>query len=453
MSSSLLIIDDDPSIITAMRMLLEEDYSVLTARAGTAGLQLALEMKPELVLLDIGLPDMNGMVVLEQLRCVIPGIIIIMMTAVDEVKTVVKALKYGAFDFLTKPLDSQDVKLAVISALETKRLRDQICLVRQPDEESHHFDVVGQCAQIKQILEVAKRISRSLETPVLLSGESGTGKAVFAKAIHYSSSTNPGPFVTVNCTAIAHDLFESELFGYDKGAFTGANSDGKTGRFEEAAGGTIFLDEIGSMPLDDQAKLLGVLEDRQFYRVGGKKPIPITSRVMAASNVNLAEAMVQGTFRRDLYYRLNVVNLELPPLRRRQEDILLLAEHFIAQYNKKFKKDFNRISTDAKKILLKYQWPGNVRELRNLIERIVLLEDGNIILPSYLTGLENNSVSDIPPVKQTLPEGLEYDEAIELMIRNALKQSGGNVLEAARILNMPHHKMRYRMKKYNVKPH
>lgn len=451
MTETILIVDDDSSILTALRMIFEEDQSVITAREGSEGLSLALEQKPDLILLDIGLPDMSGMDVLEKLSASCPETVVIMITAVDEVRTVVKALKLGAHDYLAKPLDAQEVKVTVKNALENKRLKDQIRLIQQPNVERYRFDMIGQSPQVCHLVEVARKVAQSIETPVLILGESGTGKGVLARTIHYSSSTLPGPFVTVNCTAITHELFESELFGYDRGAFTGATPDGKKGRFEEASGGTIFLDEIGSMTLVDQAKLLGVLEDRKLYRVGGKKPITISSRIIAASNVNLAKAVELGEFRKDLFFRLNVVKLEVPPLLERQEDILLLAEYFIAHYNRKFRKKFKRISTETKKILLRYTWPGNVRELRNTIERILLLEEGDVLLPAHIAGLESATTLSSPAPMVFPPEGMDYDEVIKTMIQSALKRTQGNVLEAARLLNMPPHKMRYRIKKYELK--
>lgn len=450
MTATVLIIDDDKSIVKAMRMIFDECYTVITAYSGAEGLRLAFKERPDAILLDIGLPDMNGMTVLEKLRASCPETAVVMITAVDNVKTVVNALNLGAFDFLPKPLDANEVKVTVKNALENKRLKDQIRLIQQPNVERYRFEMVGESPKIRHLLEVAKKVVQSTETPVLLAGESGTGKGVLAKAIHYSATSSPGPFVTVNCTAITHDLFESELFGYDQGAFTGAHTSGKIGRFEEAAGGSIFLDEIGSMPLADQAKLLGVLEDRRFYRVGGKKPIGISCRVIAATNVDLSAAVERGEFRKDLFFRLNVVRLQIPPLRERQEDILLLSEHFIALYNQKLRKNFKRISTEAKKILLSYHWPGNVRELRNTIERIILLEDGEILLPSHLAGLEPaHAKQDASPIGFP-PEGMDYDEGIKMMIQNALRFTQGNVLEAARMLNMPHHKIRYRIKKYGL---
>ena len=451
MVENILIIDDDQSILTALRMTLEGKYLVSTAENGTQGLTLLREQSPDLILLDIGLPDLSGMDLLRQIKDRDPNMVVIMVTAVHEVRSIVKALKLGAYDYLVKPIDGQEVKVTIHNALENKRLKDQIRRIRQSNVEQYSVDLVGQSAQLRSVIEIAKKVARSVDTPVLLAGESGTGKGVVARAIHYRYSELPGPFVTVNCTAITHDLFESELFGYERGAFTGAKSEGKKGRFEDAAGGTIFLDEIGSMTLSAQAKLLGVLEDRSFYRVGGNKPIEVSSRIIVASNMDLESAVEQGRFRRDLFFRLNVVKVEIPPLRERTDDIIPLTVHFMESYSKKFGKSFTRVSSGAKKTLLEYPWPGNVRELRNTIERIVLLEDGNVLLPEHVSFLQPQQARADRPVIDFSAGTLDYDETMKSLLQEALKRSQGNVLEAARFLNIPPHKMRYRIKKYGLK--
>jgi transcriptional regulator with PAS, ATPase and Fis domain len=282
-------------------------------------------------------------------------------------------------------------------------------------------------------------------------GESGTGKSLLARAIHYSYGNLPGPFVTVSCTAITQELFESELFGYERGAFTGARSEGKKGRFEEAEVGTIFLDEIGSMAPAAQAKLLGVLEDRAFYRVGGNKPLKVSARIIAATNMKLERAVEGGVFRRDLFFRLNVVKIEMPQLRDRRDDIIPLTEYFLKLYNQKLGKTFAKISAEAKKLLLEYHWPGNVRELRNTIERVILLENGNVLLPEHVAFYQGEKESTEGPGIDFSMGTLDYAETIRRMLEEALKRSQGNVLEAARLLNMPPHKMRYRIKKYGLK--
>jgi DNA-binding NtrC family response regulator len=451
MVENILIVDDDKSILHALRMTLEGKYVVHSAENGTEALKLLREQRPDLILLDIGLPDISGMDLLKKVRETEPDITVIMVTAVDEVKTVVEALKLGAYDYLVKPIDGQEVKVTVHNALENRRLKDQIRRIQQANVEHYTFDLIGQSAQLKSVLEMATKVARSLDTPILIMGESGTGKSLLARAIHYSYGNLPGPFVTVSCTAITQELFESELFGYERGAFTGARSEGKKGRFEEAEDGTIFLDEIGSMAPAAQAKLLGVLEDRAFYRVGGNKPLKVSARIIAATNMKLERAVEGGVFRRDLFFRLNVVKIEMPQLRDRRDDIIPLTEYFLKLYNQKLGKTFAKISAEAKKLLLEYHWPGNVRELRNTIERVILLENGNVLLPEHIAFYQGEKESTEGPGIDFSMGTLDYAETIRRMLEEALKRSQGNVLEAARLLNMPPHKMRYRIKKYGLK--
>jgi DNA-binding NtrC family response regulator len=450
MEESLLIVDDEQSVLKALRMTLEGKYVVHTAKNGSEAMNFLQEQRPALILLDIGLPDISGMELLEKIRNAHPEIMVVMVTAVSEVRMVVKSLKLGAYDYLVKPIDAQELKLTVKNTLESKHLKDQIRRIQQPNIEHYKFDLIGRSTEIKNLIGVAKKLAKSVSTPVLIVGESGTGKGVLARAIHYSYSELPGPFVTVNCTAITHELFESELFGYDRGAFTGAKTEGKKGRFEDSAGGTIFLDEIGSMSLSAQSKLLGVLEDRVFYKVGGIKAIPISSRIIAATNLDLENAVEKGLFRKDLFFRLNVVKMEIPPLRERPEDIIPLSEYFMEFYNGKFGRKWNQISTEVKKILLAYSWPGNVRELRNTLERTILLENGNVLLPEHISFLQSGSKSSICTQVDLSNDKLNYEESNKTLLQKALRRTGGNVVEAAHLLSMPTHKLRYRIKKYKL---
>ncbi|MCK5254650.1 MAG: sigma 54-interacting transcriptional regulator, partial [Deltaproteobacteria bacterium] len=302
-----------------------------------------------------------------------------------------------------------------------------------------------------QIIDIIQKIAPG-EMNVLITGESGTGKELIAHGIHNLSKRSTNTFVPVNCAALPENLFESELFGYERGAFTGAMTDGKRGRFEEAAKGTLFLDEIGAMPLSAQAKLLGVLEDRTFYRVGGEDKIEVSSRMIAATTANLEEAVEKEGFRRDLYFRINVVKIEVPPLRERPDDIIPLVEHFMAHYNYKFGKEFITISSEVKEILLKYIWPGNIRELRNTLERIILLEEGDTLLPEHLSAIYEIVEGKKPGVEFDLSrDGIDYEETIKTLIKEALKQTQGNVSKAAQNLNIPAHKLRYQIKKYGLK--
>lgn len=451
MGQSILIVDDEKSILTALRMTLETSYTIFTSETGSEALRIFSEQHPDLILLDIGLPDVSGLELLDHFLQANPEIMVIMITAVEDLKTVIRAIKAGSYDYLVKPLNSHEVKLTIKNALEKKHLKQQLRSIQKSDIEKFNFDLVGESSQVKRILEIVRKVAASPDTPVLITGQTGTGKGVIARAIHYRFTDLPGPFVTVNCTAITHELFESELFGYEKGAFTGARGEGKKGRFEQAEGGTIFLDEIGSMSVSAQAKLLGVLEDRVYYRVGGTKPLSVSSRVIAATNHDLEKAVEDGNFRSDLFFRLNVVKIEVPPLRERPDDILPLTGYYLEYYNRKFGKQITEISPEAGNFLLQYPWPGNVRELRNSIERIVLLESGNRLIPEHFYFLRSglNSFSNSP--ENNSPGLTDYESVTKALILKALKASGGNVVEAARLLNLPTHKIMYRIKKYGLK--
>jgi DNA-binding NtrC family response regulator len=449
--TTVLVVDDDKSILTALRMTLEGEYEVCTAENGASAIRLFHELKPEVVLLDIGLPDTSGIELIERIKSIDPSVFIIMVTAVEEAQMIVKALKLGAYDYLVKPIDAQALKVTLRNALETRSLKDKIRRIQRPRVEHYRFELIGRSPQVKAMIETARKLGSNVDTPVLITGETGTGKGVLARAIHFSFSELPGPFVPVNCTAIPHELFESELFGYERGAFTGAKSEGRIGRFEEAAGGTLFLDEIGSMALSTQSKLLGVLDERVFHRVGGNKPLTVSARIIAATNTDLEKAVEEGKFRRDLFFRLNVVNIHIPPLRERVEDIVPISEYFIDLFNKKYGKKFSNISPQAQKILREYSWPGNVRELRNTLERIILLESGTTLLSHHFTFLHAEPEGTTALGRHVSESTLDYEETIKNLIQDALRKTGGNVLEAARLLNMQAHKLRYRIKKYGIK--
>jgi DNA-binding NtrC family response regulator len=452
MNHSILIVDDDISVQKALGMTLEGSYRILTAGTGSASLEICDQQNPDMVLLDIGLPDISGIYVIRQIKTKQPEIIVIMITAVEDVKTVVEALKQGAYDYLVKPIDAQELLLTIQNAFENRRLKDQIQALQKPQIDRVKFDFIGQSPNMRAVLEIARKVSASRDTSVLIVGESGAGKGVLARLIHYNSRENPGPFVTVNCGAIAKDLIESELFGYERGAYTGAKTEGKKGLFEASADGSLFLDDIGAMPFSAQAKLLGVLEDRKFYKVGGTQRIEISSRVIAATNIDLERAVNEGQFRKDLYFRLNVVKIEVPSLRERPDDIIPLTEYFMVHYNRKFDKRFSRISAETKKLLLGYHWPGNVRELRNSLERIILLENNDTLRPEYF--LFNTAVQQLSSqglAFKLAADGLDYEAAVRTLIGKALEKTGGNVLEASRLLKMPLHKLRYRIKKYGLK--
>jgi transcriptional regulator with PAS, ATPase and Fis domain len=320
---------------------------------------------------------------------------------------------------------------------DKKRTGQQKEHVRPPETGS--TGLIGNSSAIRAIATIAQKIAKSVDTPCLILGESGTGKSILAKGIH-SLANGHRPFVSINCGALARDLVESELFGYEKAAFTGANPMGKRGLFELSNSGTLFLDEIGAMPLSAQAKLLGVLENRCFFKVGGTREIAVQSRIIAATNIDMATALGEGRFRNDLYYRLGVISITIPPLRQRQDDIIILANYFIDFFNKKFQKNFTRISRQAKHLMLAYHWPGNVRELKNIIERIILLEKGDTIVPPHLPFLASPAPSD----------EMNYNTVTRELIQKALMLSQGNIVAASQLLKLPVHKLRYRIKKLNL---
>ncbi|MFH0994495.1 MAG: sigma-54 dependent transcriptional regulator [Pseudomonadota bacterium] len=450
MSASVLIVDDDKSVRMALRMALDGKYQTFAANSGAEALK-QVEMKtPDMVLLDIGLPDMDGINVLRRLKAHSPDVVVIMITAVEQVKTIVEAIRLGAYDYLIKPVDIQDLLLTLQNAFESRKLKEQIRTIQKPSIEQYHYDVLEQSPKIRAAIQIARKVSANPGIPVLITGESGSGKGVMAKTIHYSSSEKPGPFVTVNCGAISAGLIESELFGYDRGAFTGAAMEGKKGCFELAAGGTLLLDEIGAMPIEAQVKLLGVLEDRFFYRVGGSHIIDVCARIIAATNINLETAVQQGEFRKDLFYRLNVVRIDIPPLRERREDIPYFINKFMSYFNVKFGKCFKYIAPEAESAFIAHHWPGNVRELRNMIERIILLEEDDTIRVEYLPIV--NPIEVEPELFQDESfDSIDYLEASKSLIQEALKRTGNNVLAASRLLNLPAHKLRYRIKKHDIK--
>ncbi len=449
MNTNILVIDDDQSISRAFTMILSEKYEVATASNGADGLtQLALH-EPDLVLLDIGLPDMDGLEVLKRIKQTAPDTVVIMVTAHQEIRTVVNAVQIGAYDYLVKPVDQQGLLVTVNNALDNKLLKNRLQVLQQNERRRHENMFIGSSPAMREIAELIDKIAGSRETPVLITGETGSGKGMLARQIHFAGADNQGPFVTVNCGAIAGELVESELFGYGKGAFTGARAGGRRGRFEEAAGGTLFLDEIGVMPLAAQTKLLSVLEDRSFYRVGGNRKIKVSARIIAATNLNLEDAVSSGLFRQDLFFRLNVISIVLPPLRERTEDILPLFNRFMERFNQKTGKQFTGVSQKAEELLLNYDWPGNVRELRNIMERISLLEKGGTVLPEHLP--LPGAADKTPGVHPlSMEENLDYDGAARLVIQQALKKTNGNITRAARALNIAPHKLRYRIKKLGI---
>ena len=452
MSSQLLIVDDERLIRWSLEQTLAKGgYEVSSASTGEAALAAVREDPPDLILLDLKLPDTDGLQVLRQIKELSPHLQVLIMTAYADVGTAVEAMKLGAYDYLPKPIDFDNLAVTIRNALETSQLKRKVQLLSEKHLYPFHFDrIVGTSRGIREVIAVARKVARSEATTVLIQGESGTGKDLLAKAIHYESARAEEPFMEIACTAMPETLLESELFGHERGAFTDAKTQ-KKGLFEVAHGGTIFLDEIGDMSGGLQAKLLRVLEERSFRRVGGTKDITVDVRVIAASNRDLRQAVDNGTFRKDLYYRLQVVTITLPPLRDRREDIPLLARHVLGYFSREFKKPLPHLSSEAEGLLVQYEWPGNVRELRNVIERTMILEDTGDLLPGHLPpeigGLAPSAALPAPTFQ--LPEtGVVLEEVEREFVRQALALTQGNQTRAARLLGLTRDELRYRVKKF-----
>jgi DNA-binding NtrC family response regulator len=431
--ATILIIDDELDTREVLKDRLESlNYRVLTAATGKEGLERLERENPHIVLLDIELPDMNGLEMLGEIRKREHDITVVMITAYGTIERAVRAMKEGAYDFIPKPFEPDHIALIIAKALERERLKREVELLSEEMDGQHRM-VVGQSQQINRALDVAKKAAASRST-ILLLGESGTGKEIFARAIHNWSDRKDKPFVAINCVGLSKELLESELFGHERGAFTGAVQL-KKGKIELAHGGTVFLDEVGDVSTELQTKLLRFLQEREFERVGGTKPISVDVRIIAATNRDLNNAVQQGKFREDLYYRLNVVPLILPPLRDRKEDIPELADYFLKRSALETKKNFTAIDEAAIKKLIAYPWPGNVRELANVIESAVVLGQGPELTPHDLPA---KVVS--PALKREVPTGFSYHGAIDEyrreLIEKTLAQTQGNRAAAAKILGL-----------------
>lgn len=450
--TKILIVDDEKLLRWSLQQSLSKDgYAVFTAETGAEGLRIFREELPDIVLLDINLPDISGVTVLEQIMEINRDTVVFIITAYSDVPTAVKTVKLGAYDFIEKPFNMDKLNILIAKAAETVALRKDVSTYRHILSEKYSFSsIIGESAEIKKVIEIAKKVASSDATTILLQGESGTGKDLLAKVIHYQSKRADRPFLEINCTALPESLIESELFGYEKGAFTDAKTT-KKGLFELADGGTIYLDEIGDMKLGTQTKLLKVIENKTFKRIGGVRDITVNVRIIAATNRNLEVAIKEGSFREDLYYRLNVIPVKLPPLRDREKDVLILAQYFIDQFNREFKKHFKGLDPAVEEKFLTYHWPGNVRELKNLIERIMILESGEKILPEHLP-CEINPVftrENKGSFSIRLPDsGIDIEEVEKELIRQALERTGNNQTRAAKLLNLSRDALRYRMQKF-----
>jgi len=473
-AEKVLIVDDEKLVRWSLRQKCEEwGYRVLEADNGSAALRVAHNECPDLVLLDVRLPDASGIDILEQIKKSNDARAVIMITADPQLDDVKTALKLGAYDFVGKPLDFDELSVAVKNALETTRLRTEVESLRgEVRRRAGYHNLVGVSAKMAELLGFVKKIAVSEATTILIQGESGTGKDLIAKTIHYQSRRQDKPFVAINCSAIPETLMEAELFGHERGAFTDAKAM-KKGLFEMSDGGTLFLDEIGELSPLLQAKLLRVLEDQVIRRVGGVRDMQVDVRVIAASNRDLERGVRENSFRQDLYYRLAIISIFLPPLRDRKEDVLPLVEYFIDRYNRKFRKSVQGITDDTRKLLLRYDWPGNVRELKNAVERAMILEEGDVLRPDYLpfavaqqqaaytafemtsSGSNGGNSAQLPDgrslPKLFIPEGgTSLEEVERSLVELAMAQAGGNQTHAARLLDISRDALRYKLKKFGL---
>ncbi len=456
MKPKILVVDDEQSMREFLEIMLrKEGYGVACARDGKEAINKLEARAYDLVLSDIRMPGADGMEVLNRAKELNPGTIVIMITAYGSTESAVEAMKRGAYDYITKPFQVDEIKLIIRKALERKALEEENILLRRELKSKYQFgNLVGSSPEILKVYDLIQRV-KDTRANILISGESGTGKELAAKAIHYNSPRKDKPFVTINCSAIPETLMESELFGHTKGAFTGAVSN-KMGLFEAANGGAVFLDEIGELSPSLQVKLLRVIQDRTFRRVGGTEEIEVDIRIICATNRNLEEEVRQGGFREDLFYRLNVIQIQLPPLRERREDIPVLARHFLDKYSRELGREIKKISEEAMEFLLKYSYPGNVRELENIVERAVALESSNIILPESLPPVvfEHPSEFAFQGELELPPSGLDLEEVVggieKGLLLKALKNARGVKKEAARLLKISFRSLRYRLQKYGL---
>ncbi len=451
-NAKVLIVDDDGQIARTLGMALNS-WSYETVQAGTLAeaAKLLKTEEPQIVLLDIDLPDGSGLDFLKEIKLEYPETIVVMITGNVDVKTTISALRGGAHDFIGKPIHLEELRVTLRNSVETRQLRREVKQMRRQRAEQFEFEqIIGESAPMKKAIETARKVAESDVSSVLLQGKTGTGKDLFARAIHFASDRRDAPYLAINCAALPANLIESELFGYEKGAFTDAKKR-KEGLFEQADGGTLFLDEIGEMEISLQAKLLRVLEEGRFRRIGGLQEIPIDVRVVAASNRDLKQESNAGNFRLDLYYRLSIIQIDIPPLRERGDDILLLANYYIERTNHK-RRNKNKLKGLAKpteKIFKNYEWEGNVRELRNVIERASILEDSPLITTEYLPkDLVNGDSGSNADSEFRLPaEGIPLQDVELQLVRQAVARTNGNLTQAAKLLDISRDQIRYRLKK------
>ena len=448
----ILVVDDENLIRWTLRKNLEKaGYAVLLAETGEDALQKISEEAPDLVLLDINLPGMDGFEVLEKAFQIDQSFIPIMITAFEDVDRVVRAIKMGAFDYITKPFDFNKVQLSIDKALETHRLKREVSHLRQERKGQSGFSsIIAAGPEMRKVLEMTGKVAGTDAATVLIQGESGTGKEMIAQAVHDLSKRSNMPFVALNCPGVAEHLLENELCGHEKGAYTDANVL-KKGLLEIADGGALFLDEIGDMSQGMQAKILRLIEQKTFRRIGGVKDVHVDVRIIAATNKDLRKLMAEGKFREDLFYRINIVALRIPALRERRDDILPLANHFVDKYNRDFHKMVRKMSKEVEHFFMVYDWPGNVRELKNVIERAMILGEGDSLLLEHLPMEVVRGNQEQIMTGFILPqEGISMEKLEESLVSQALIRTDGNQTKAAMLLGISRDSLRYRMQKFGI---
>ncbi len=454
--NNILIIDDDDLVCLSLKKALSKlGYNVDVCMDADEAINCVTKFEPDVILLDIYLTKQNGIDLLKDFQKRFSDLPVIMITGYADVNIAVKAIKAGAYDFLLKPIDLDQLQRVLNKVLENLSLKEQVDKLYEIIQEDRlTADFFGPSKKIQMLIKSVEKLAKSSDTTILLEGESGTGKEVFAKYIHQNSPRSNNAFIQINCSTIPKELAESELFGHEKGAFTGAQAKTKLGKFELADNGTILLDEIGELSLDLQVKLLRVLQERKFYRVGGEKEVSVNVRVLAATNKNLGEEVKAGNFREDLYYRLNVARVTIPSLRDRKDDIPYLAYSFLKEFAVKFNKKIKNIDPDAVNLLKDYYWKGNVRELRNVIERAVLLMEEEQLKEQHLDflaeSIENKNASLDEFVLKVPSKGIKIDVVLKKLILETLNITSGNQVKAAKILGLSRSKLRYRMEQLKI---
>lgn len=448
MKANILIVDDEKTICeTLAQVLSEEGYETETANNGREALEKVQESNFEVVITDLKMPELGGIELLEKIKLISPETSVIIITAYGSMESAIEALRLGAYDYIVKPLDFEDVTLRIKRLLQHRELVRENKLLREAVWEKYNFsNIIGESPPMKRVFRMIQKVAQT-KGNVLITGKSGTGKELVARAIHYNSPRKGKPFVAINCGAIVDTLMESELFGHKKGAFTGAVQD-KEGYFKAADGGTLFLDEVGEIPLHLQVKLLRAIETGEILPVGSSEPVKVDVRLIAATNRNLAEEVEKGNFREDLFYRLNVIEIKLPPLSERREDIPLLVNHFIQKYNRELNRHIQGVDNETMKVLLNYEWKGGIRELENVLERAIILADGNVITRKDLPPNLVKDVSYLRETPTTLKLALAQFEKNHIL--KVLKETGGNKVHAAQLLGIGLSSLYRKLDEYNI---